>query len=347
MSSGWKQPLTAMKKIAILLIALCLIAPVFAGGSSETAAASSGEKSVSDYKIVLILPGQVNDQGWNASNYAGVVKCNEELGTNMEFVENVQPADFESTFREYGVRGYDIVMAAGSQFDEAAARVAASYPNTRYMIVNGNNASLPNLSPLFPKEYEASYIAGIIAGYITETGKFGLIGGEANQAMVNLMAVYGKTAVEIAKQRGIADAEYTLSYANSWSNIALGKQMGEVMISNGADVLFVYANELGLGTINAAIEQGKKVVGYSSDQTVIDPDTVVASVDFQFANMYKWAIESYINGDLPGGVLYEVGINEDIFVPIYTDNISDEIKSAVDTAIAEYKAGNKDLKALF
>lgn len=337
-----------MKKFLVFLLVLVMSLSLFAGGGSDAATSSeSGEKAIGDYKIVLILPGQVNDQGWNASNYAGVVMCNEELGTNMEFVENVQPADFESTFREYGERGYDIVMAAGSQFDEAAARVAASYPNTRYMIVNGTNASLDNLSPLFPKEYEASYIAGIIAGNITETGKFGMIGGEANQAMVNLMAVYGKTAVEIAKERGFADASYNLAYANSWSNIALGKQMGQVMIDDGADVLFAYANELGLGTINAAIESGKYFVGYSSDQTIIDPNVVVASVDFQFANMYKWAIESYINGELPGGVLYEVGINENIFVPVYTDNISQEIIDAVDAAIEEYKAGGKDLTALF
>lgn len=338
-----------MKKILVLLLALFMMAaPVFASGTTEAAdSASTTEKGIADYKIVLILPGQVNDQGWNASNYAGVVACNEELGTNMEFVENVQPADFESTFREYGERGYDIVMAAGSQFDEAAVRVASSYPNTRYMIVNGADASLANLSPLFPREYEASYLAGIIAGYLTQTGKFGMIGGEANQAMVNLMAVYGKTAVEVAQSRGIADASYNLAYANSWSNIALGKQMGEVMIDDGADVLFAYANELGLGTINAAIERGKYFVGYSSDQTTIDPDTVVASVDFQFANMYKWAIQSYVDGNLPGGVLYEVGINEDLFVPIYTDNVSDEIKNAVSAAIDEYKAGEKDLTALF
>lgn len=336
-----------MKKVLTVLLVLSMTLSVFASGNTESQSSSSGEKTIADYKIVLILPGPVNDQGWNASNYAGVVRCNEVLGTNMEFVENVQPADFESTFREYGERGYDIVMAAGSQFDEAAVRVAASYPNTRYIIVNGTNASLDNLSPLFPKEYEASYIAGIIAGYITETGKFGMIGGEANQAMVNLMAVYGKTAVAIAQERGFSDASYNLAYANSWSNIALGKQMGEVMIDDGADVLFAYANELGLGTINAAIERGKYFVGYSSDQTTINPDIVIASVDFQFANMYTWAIETFINGELPGGQLYEVGIAEDIFVPIYTENVSQEIIDAVDVAIEQYKSGEVDLTVLF
>ncbi len=319
------------------------------GGGSGNAGGgdAGGEKSAADYKIVLILPGEVNDQGWNASNYAGLLTCNEELGTNMEYVENVQSADFESTFREYCERGYDIIMAAGSQFDEAAVTVAASYPNTRFMIVNGANAELENLSPLFPKEYEASYLAAIVAGSITETGKFAMIGGESNQAMENLMAVYGKTAVAIAQERGISDASYNLAYANSWSDIALGKQMGESMIDEGADVVFAYANELGLGAIDAAISKGVYVVGYSSDQTVIDPNVVVASVDFDFSTMYKWAIESYMKGELAGGTLHEVGIAEDIFVPIYTENITQEVKDRVDAAIEEYKAGGVDLTALF
>lgn len=305
------------------------------------------EKTAADLKIVLLLPGEINDQGWNASNYAGVVACNEKLGTKMEYVESVKEADFESTFREYAERGYDIIMAAGSQFDEAAASVAANYPNTRFMVVNGSKCDADNLCPLFPKEYEASYLAAVIAGHITTNGQFGLIGGDPNQAMKDLMAVYGKTAVSIAKDRGIADASYNLAYSNSWTDVALGKQMSENMIDNGADVMFVYANELGLGVINGAVEKGAKVVGYSSDQTTIDPKTVVASIDFDYATMYVWAIDQFLAGKLAGHQIVEVGVPENVYFPVYTDNCPAEAKTACDQAVADLKAGKVDLKALF
>lgn len=326
-----------MKKLLTVLVVLTLLVCAFAVEA----------KDAKDAKIVLLLPGEINDQGWNASNYAGVVKCNEELGTNMEYIEAVQPADFEATFREYAERGYDIIMAAGSQFDEAAASVADQYPDTMFMLVNGNNHDGANLCPLFPKEYEASYLGAIIAGYITETGKFGLIGGDPNQAMQDLMAVYGKTAVEIAKERGIADAEYNLQYSNSWSDITLGKQMAESMIDAGADVMFVYANELGLGVIAGAQEKGVKVVGYSADQTVIDPNTVVASIDFDYATMYVWAIDQWLNGELAGNQIIEVGVPEGIYFPVYTENTPAEAIAACDAAVEALKAGEVDLKALF
>ena len=326
-----------MKKLLTVLVILTVFVCAFAVEA----------KDAKDAKIVLLLPGEINDQGWNASNYAGVVKCNEELGTNMEYIEAVQPADFESTFREYAERGYDIIMAAGSQFDEAAAAVAAQYPDTLFMLVNGNNHDGANLCPLFPKEYEASYLGAIIAGYVTENGKFGLIGGDPNQAMQDLMAVYGKTAVAIAKERGIEDAEYNLQYSNSWSDITLGKQMAESMIDAGADVMFVYANELGLGVISGAQEKGVKVVGYSADQTVIDPSTVIASIDFDYATMYVWAIDQWLNGELEGNQIIEVGVPEGIYFPVYTENTPAEAIEACDAAVEELKAGEVDLKALF
>ena len=339
-----------MKKVLALILALVMVLSMAACGGEkapEQNKPESGEKTAADVKIVLLLPGEINDQGWNASNYAGVVACNEKLGTSMEYVEAVQEADFESTFREYAERGYNIIMAAGSQFDEAASSVAENYPDTLFVVVNGSNADGANLCPLFPKEYEASYLAAIIAGYITETGNFGLIGGDPNQAMKDLMAVYGKTAVAIAQERGFADASYNLAYANSWSDIALGKQMSENMIDEGADVMFVYANELGLGVIDGAVEKGAKVVGYSSDQTTIDPATVVASIDFDYATMYVWAINEYLNGNLVGNQIVEVGVPEGIYFPVYTDNCPAEAKEACDAAVTALQNGEVDLKALF
>lgn len=342
-----------MKKFISLVLAVALIGSFLVACSPAAPAAEapkpaeSGAKAAADVKIVLLLPGEVNDQGWNASNYAGVVACNEQLGTNMEYVEAVQEADFESTFREYAERGYDIIMAAGSQFDEAAASVATSYPETLFMVVNGSKSDADNLCPLFPKEYEASYLGGIIAGYLTESGKFGMVGGDPNQAMQDLMAVYGKTAVSIAKERGLADASYNLAYANSWSDIALGKQMSENMIDDGADVMFVYANELGLGVINGAIEKGVKVVGYSSDQTTIDPKTVVASIDFDYATMYVWAINEWLGGNLKGHQIIEVGVPENIYFPVYTENCPKEAVDACNAAVEALKKGEVNLKELF
>jgi len=304
-------------------------------------------KEPGDYKMALILPGYINDQSWNATNYAGLVKSNETLGTKIEYIENVQAADYESTFRNYAERGYDLVLAAGTQFDEAANKVAADYPDTVFCVVNGYESTGPNVAPIFPREYEASYIAALIAGEVTTNGQFGTIGGFPNEAMENLLSVYEKVSVEIAKERGIEKAAAVRAYANSWDDVALGKQMAETMIDNGADVLFVYANSVGLGAIQAASEKGIKFIGFSGDQTVIDPKTVVASVPFDFEVFYTWAVQKFLNNDLAGNMVHEAGIAEGIFYPVFTEDISKEIQDRVLEKIEEYKKGELDLTKLF
>ncbi len=327
-----------------VLLAVTACAPVQPATTSGTSGTS---KAPGDYKIVLLLPGPINDQSWNATNYAGLQKANETLGTKMEYVENVQAADFESTFRNYAERGYDLIMAAGTQFDEAANKVAQSYPNTKFTVVNGMMSEGENVAPIFPKEYEASFIAAMIAGEVSPNGQFATIGGFPNEAMEKLLDVYEATAVSIAQERGLADAQATRAYANSWDDVALGKQMAEAMIDSGADTLFVYANQVGLGSIQAAKEKGAKFIGFSGNQNDVAPGTVVASVAFDFETFYTWAIDMFLKGELAGNMVHQAGIAEGIFNPIYTDQISPEIQAKVEAGITKAVNGEVDFAAMF
>ena len=336
-----------MKRVLSLLVILSLFFAgfLFVGGAQ---AKTTGEKKVpSDYKIVLILPGPINDQSWNATNYAGLVACNKELGTNMEYIENVQSGDFESTFRNYAARGYDLIMAAGTQFDEAANKVAPSYPNSTFCVVNGMIAKTDNSTPIFPKEYEASFLAGIIAAHITETGKIATVGGFPNKAMVDLLDVYEATAKRYAGEKREMEVEAVRAYANSWSDIALGKQMAETMIDDGADVLFFYANQVGLGAIQAAKEKKVKFVGFSANQNDIAPDTVLASIGFDFATFYKWAVSNYLAGKLEGGKVNKAGLKEGIFIPFYGPKIGNDVRQAVENGKKAAIAGEIDFKSMF
>ncbi len=304
-----------------LLLILTTILPVFA-------------KDASDYDMVLILPGSIDDQSWNATNYAGLAAANEELGTNIEYVENVQASDYESTMRNYAQRGYDLILAAGTQFDEAAQRVSQSYTDTTFTVVNGVIAQEPNLKPVMPKEYEASFLAGIIAGHITENKKLGLVGGFPNRQMIKLLNTYVWGAKNVDM-----DIESTRSYANSWSNVSLGNQMANSMIDDDVDVLFFYANEVGLGAIQAAEERGAKFIGFASNQNDVAPDTVMASIYLNFEGLYTWIVENFMTGELEA-VQNQVGINEGIVEVVYGEQIGQEVKDDVNQAVMSIKNGD-------
>ncbi len=326
-----------MKRNLFKLIVLLIMGMMFCSLSAKSR------------KMVLILPGPINDQSWNATNYAGLLAANEQLGVNIEYVENVKDADFVSVFRRYASRGYELIMGAGSQFDVAANTVAKDFPKTTFVMVNGSMSNHPNVAPIFPKEYEASYLAGIIAGELSENGKFGTISGSINAPMNDLLDVYEKVAVEGAKKRGIKGSKAFRANADSWSDVNKGKQMAKSMISsNDVDVMFVYANQVGLGSITACQEADPPVsfVGFSSNQNGISP-VVKASILFDFKNFYVWAVGKYLKGDLPGNTVHKAGIKENIFIPVYDDGVSKNIKKKVSAGINKVKKGKIDLTKYF
>ena len=181
-----------MKKLIGLFLCAALLGSTFVGCASSggtpsatsggTAASSAAGIKASDIKAVLILPGSINDQGWNASNCAGAKACNAKLGTKIEYVENVKEADFEATFTQYAERGYNLVMAAGNQFDKACEAVAPKFKDVTFTVVNGTDSKSSNMAPIFVKEYEGAYLAGIIAGSVTKNGKIATMGGAVEQS---------------------------------------------------------------------------------------------------------------------------------------------------------------------
>jgi basic membrane protein A len=152
--------------------------------------------------------------------------------------------------------------------------------------------------------------------------------------MIRLLNTY-----EWAARVGRTDLKVTRAYANSWSDVALGKQMASSMIDGGADVLFFYANQVGLGAIQAAKEKGVKYIGFASDQNGAAPGTVVASVYFDFASMYTWAVKKYLDGTLKP-VVNEAGIAEGIVKVSYSDEIAPAVREVVTAAEEAVKKGD-------
>ena len=325
-----------MRKVLAVVMTAAL-----AAGMTVSAFASD---DLADKKIALLLPGSIDDQGWNATNNAGALAAEEELGVTIDVVESVPAEEYESTFTEYAERGYDLIMAAGSQWDESATVVAENYPDTIFCAINGQISDFPNQIPVFPKEYEGSYLAGIIAGYTTENGKFAVTGGQSNDPMVKLMDTYEAMAIQVATDRGIEGAEATRAFIDSWTDVSATKDLVSSMIDNGADSVFCYSNEGTSGAIQAAEEKGVTFVGFSADKNG-ESDCVVGSVSMNWAAVYPTIVENILSGNWTGKT--DIGVKEGVFEVIPTDQMSEECVAAVDEAIEAINNGEIDFEQYF
>ncbi|WP_197686553.1 BMP family protein [Thermanaeromonas toyohensis] len=168
-----------MKKWMAFFLTLTLLA-VLVGcgskpqpGSSDTGveASPSGEAKggKKQLKIALLLPGPINDMGWNASAYEGLKQAEKKYGASVAYVENVAQSDMEENFRGFALQGYDLIIGHGFQFGDAAKKVASQFPKAKFVVTSSNISQPPNVASVNIDNEMQGFIMGAIAALMSKS----------------------------------------------------------------------------------------------------------------------------------------------------------------------------------
>src|SRR6476619_3688608 len=103
--------------------------------------ADENKASTSSFKVALLTPGPISDKSWNGGAYAGLMAIRDSLGAQVSHIQTRTPAEFDENFRQYGAKGFNLVFGHGFEFQDAALRVAPSYPSTVYITTSGTSVA--------------------------------------------------------------------------------------------------------------------------------------------------------------------------------------------------------------
>ena len=230
------------------------------------------------FKVGMLLPGSISDQGWNALAYDGLKAIETELGAEVNYVESLTPTEWEADFRSYAMQGYHLIFGHGYEYQEAAIAVAQDYPEIVFITSAGASGAIrENVSPIVFRLEQATYLLGMIAGMMTQTGKIGIISGqELPSGSSTFMAFEG--GVKSVNP----DAVVQRAYVGDWENIAKARELALTQIQDGVDFIFHNANEAGIGVFEAVVlaqDSGKTVYSFGAnrDQSEVSPRAVLAN----------------------------------------------------------------------
>ncbi len=322
-----------MKKLLVFVLAVSMIFTLAACGGSDNAEESSGDDAV---KVALAVTGPVNDGGWCAVAYEGLLAVEEEFGAEVSYTENVQATDMEAVFTDYAAQGYDVVIGHGFQFGDPAMSVGSKYPDTKFVCIEAT-AEGENVASYVMKCNEAGYLMGALAASMSEAGSIGMISGLEGPSLIKIVEAYKIGAREINPDIKVAQA-----YTGSFDDIAKAKEAAMAMVNEGADVLSHCANQAGMGVIKAAEENGLLATGDSYDQNFVSEDTVMCSTVYNVPILIKAAVNDVINGTFEGGI-HELGMTEGVvdIAPYngFEDKIPEEVKAKIDELKAQIISG--------
>jgi basic membrane protein A len=253
------------RRVAVIHIVALL---VIACGSSTEESEDTGV-----FSVALLTPGPISDQAWNAAAYQGLERIRDSLGAQVSHIQTRTPAEFEENFRQYGAKGYSIVIGHGFEFQDAAQRVGPEYPKTLFVTTGGSGTGA-NIAALSFAFDEPSYLAGIAAATVTKTGVLGTIGGTELPPVEASFRAFTAGARTVRPDITVLDA-----YIGNWDDASAGKEQALAQIARRADVIFQNADAAGLGVFQAVREsRGTWIVGSNADQNGIAPAVTLGSV---------------------------------------------------------------------
>ena len=295
------------KKIAALLLALMLVlaaagcsapasepektdAPAEATDApvEATDAPAPSEGEAKGLKIAIVTTSGVDDGSFNEDCYDGVVAfVNNHSDCTVTDIKEPDVSKVNQAVADV-IADYDVLVLPGFQFAQVGT-LAQENPDKKIILVDttptddeGNAVELPNVYAMTFAEQEGGFFAGLAAALETKTGKVAVVNGMAYPSNVNYQygfesgvnyanAKYGTTAqcVELPSYAGtdVTGANVGGNYAGSFADEETGKAIGNALINEGCDILFVAAGSTGNGTFTAIKEAaGVFAIGCDVDQ---------------------------------------------------------------------------------
>ena len=282
----------------------------------------------SDFKVALLTPGPISDAGWNAGAYEGLGRIRDSLGAEVSHLETRTPAEFEEAFRDYASRGFRLVFGHGFEFQDAAARVGAEFPNTIFITTSGATVR-PNVSPIVFRLEEGTYLAGMLAGGLTRSGRIGFIGGIKLPPVEGTFLGYEGGARKVRPQ-----TEALQAYIGNFEDVAAAKENALAQIRRGADVLLHNADAASFGMFQAARETpGVLALGSNRDQNAVAPDVIIASATLDVPHALLLVARLVKDDSFQPGVMF-FGIKDGVVDLVYNDALASRVPAELRTRIA-------------
>ncbi|MDY0974146.1 BMP family ABC transporter substrate-binding protein [Massilia sp. CFBP9012] len=331
------------KQLSMTIAALCV-------AGSALAAPAAGPIAQPKLGMVYDAGGKF-DKSFNQSAFEGLQRFSKETGVKVFEVQANSDTQAEQVMRGLARKKVDMIAAIGFSQTQAVQKVAREFPNVRFVLID-SVAQGANIESVMFKEQEGSYLVGVAAAMASKSKKLGFVGGMDIPLIRAFACGYNQGAKAQAPKIEIVQ-NMVGTTAAAWNDPAKGGELARAQFARGVDVVFAVAGGSGMGTLQAAKEQGKLAIGVDSNQNYLHPGTMLTSMikrvdvavydSFMGVKNGTWKAGVHYKGLKEGGVDWVLDKdNRKVVTPeiekrvnaVRTDIINGKIK------VIDYRAGS-------
>jgi basic membrane lipoprotein Med (substrate-binding protein (PBP1-ABC) superfamily) len=323
-------------------------------GGAETTTAGEGEASgqvtleqrceeagdvevPEGFTVVLVTDiGKIDDRTFNQYAYEGMQAASECFGFETSYIETASEADYEKNIQTALSSDPALVITNGFLMSDTTLAAAEANPEVQWIGIDQFHDTYPdNYVGVLFREDQGGYLAGTIAGLLTESNVIGVVGGREDVPPV----VRFVNAYETGAQAVNPDVNVLSIYNESFTDPAKGASDAQQFIGEGADVIFGAGGKTGSGAVQEAAQQGLWGIGVDQDEffTTFNGGEAPGSEFLATSAMKRVDLSIFDNitaaltGAFAGGIYTLDAANDGItYAPFHDADIPDDVAAQLE-----------------
>lgn len=276
-----------MKIVRWIVVFMLICGLVFVTSCAKKAAQANADKT--KLKLGFIYVGPIGDAGWTYSHNEGRLAVEKlPFVEKTSFVESVpEGAEAARTISQLAEAGNNVIFTTSFGYMDPTFEVAKKYPNVIFMHCSGYKTA-PNMGTYFGRMYQANFLAGLVAGKMTKSGKIGMVAAHPIPEVIRHINAF---AMGIAKVN--PKAKVHVVWTNSWFDPGKEMDAANALMDMGCDI--VAQNTDSAAPQQAAEKRGKFSIGFDSDMSKFAPKAQLTAPIWHWDVIYKKICEDIYN----------------------------------------------------
>ena len=287
------------------------------------------------FRIGYIYPSPAADVGWAHELDEGRLAVEAHFGDKVEsvVVENIPDGpDAARIMNQLAAQGVDMMMLGSFGYMNDGLKTAKRYPDIDFIHASGYKTS-SNLGNFLTRNHESSFVAGMAAGYVSETGVIGMVASYAIPEVIGIINAFTLGAQEINP-----DVSVKIVWLNSWFDPSKAQESARSLIAQKSDVIFsIYQDTPSVVTV--AEEEGVYVVNTSSDMKAYAPEHLLASMKVSWGDYFIDQVQASMDDKFEGSSFWGGMADNAVSLESISDDLSAEQRATLDARIAAITAG--------
>jgi basic membrane protein A len=208
---------------------------------------------------------------------------------NLSERENAAGPGASQILRDYAKNGAKVIFCHSYNFIDAIKEVAPEYPDVVFMWGGGTEKLAENAGVYYERIYEAQYLAGIVAGNMTKTGKIAFVA-----ALPTSQVIIGINAFAKGVAFSNPQAKVYVEWIGDWYDPGKERAAALSLISKGCDIMTHWSDSDATG--QTADEMGVYFISFGSDVGRFSPRVYLTGAVWRWQPIMTDIVESVHNG---------------------------------------------------